>query len=193
MKLISLVPEVGGFYKLNWNTIVAIRATCGSLILSFPAEMEDRLVFSIASRDATLINSDTPPFGNRVADAFPLAAEDIVEAAMCLGLSRFTASAFHLMRALEGSLQQLGKHLSLASVDIEWGKLISAITTAVETMPKGEDRNRWSENLSLLYHVKQAWRNDTMHPKKTYTEEEAHGLFQATKSFMHHLALLVSS
>jgi hypothetical protein len=35
-----------------------------------------------------------------------------------------------------------------------------------------------------LYAVKLAWRNEVMHPKQTYTEEEAVALGTAVKAFM---------
>jgi len=35
-----------------------------------------------------------------------------------------------------------------------------------------------------LYAVKLAWRNEVMHPKQTYTEEEATGLATAVKTFV---------
>ena len=34
---------------------------------------------------------------------------------------------------------------------------------------------------SNLYHVKLAWRNEVMHPKQTYTEEEALEVFAASE------------
>src|ERR1700687_6353897 len=42
-----------------------------------------------------------PPFGYDVAKAFPRASDDILEATKCYALERYTASVFHLMRAIE--------------------------------------------------------------------------------------------
>lgn len=98
---------------------------------------------------------------------------------------------FHLMRAMEAAVKALALRVGAAHVEKEWGKLLSDISTAIEAMPKGAERDRWSESHSHLYHVKQAWRNDTMHPKKTYTEEEARTVYQAVRSFMTHLASLL--
>ena len=58
-------------------------------------------------------------------------------------------------------------------------------------MPRGPEKDKWSEALTLLVHVKQAWRNPTMHPKRTYTQAEADDIFRATRSFMQNLADLV--
>lgn len=39
-----------------------------------------------------------------------------------------------------------------------------------------------------LYNVKIAWRNEVMHPKKTYTAEEAKKLLNAVDTFIRDLA-----
>ena len=75
--------------------------------------------------------------------------------------------------------------------DREWGKLLSDIDAKIEQMPKGDMRNAWSECHANLYHVKQAWRHGTMHPKETYTPDQAKEVFQAVRVFMIQLATLV--
>ena len=59
-------------------------------------------------------------------------------------------------------------------------------------MPKGRNRDTWSNVHSHLYHVKQTWRNDTMHPKTTYTETEAAAVFDAVRSFMVELVPMLT-
>ena len=95
------------------------------------------------------------------------------------------------MRAMEGAVQTLSSHLDIHNVNREWGKLLSDISRKIESMPKGENRNNWSQVHANLYHVKQAWRNETMHPKATYTEEESNEVFSAMKAFMRHLATML--
>lgn len=41
-----------------------------------------------------------------------------------------------------------------------------------------------------LYSVKVAWRNEVMHPKQTYTLEQARGIFDSVRIFMVDLAAL---
>jgi len=83
--------------------------------------------------------------------------------------------------------------LSIPKPEREWGKLLSDINKKIEVMPKGDIRDKWSESHTLLYHVKQAWRNTTMHPKQSYTTNEAREVFDAVKSFMRHLVILIGS
>ena len=153
--------------------------------------LEERLFLAVPLGTADLYQQKASLFGNSVDDAFPRSVEDISEAGKCLSLDRATASVFHLMRAMEAAVGRLSTKLNIPNPDREWGKLLSDIAKKIEEMPKGDDRNKWSESHTHLYHVKQAWRNDTMHPKQTYTAEEAKAIFEAVKVFMRHLTTLI--
>jgi hypothetical protein len=131
-------------------------------------------------------------FGDAVFTAFPRAIDDIEPAGKCLALGQPTACVFHLMRAMEGVVAALCTKLGIAPADREWGKLLSAMEDVIEAMPKGPLRDRWSEAHSRLYHLKQAWRNDTMHPKRSYQPFEAQEVFDAVRAFMTHLASLMT-
>jgi hypothetical protein len=135
--------------------------------------------------------SGTNLFGADVDGKFPSAKEDIEHAGKCLAVEQDTATVFHLMRAMESAVGALAAKLSILNPDREWGKLLSDIHVKIERMPKGDDRNAWSECHANLYHVKQAWRHGTMHPKETYTPDQAKEVFQAVRVFMTQLATLV--
>jgi HEPN domain-containing protein len=124
-------------------------------------------------------------------DKLPNLTDDVGEASRCFAFGRYSAAMFHTMRALELAVQALSAKLGIHNVEREWGKLLSDIGKAIEKMPTSKERNQWSEAHTLLYHVKQAWRNEVMHPKQTYTEEEAAEVIGASKSFCRHLANLI--
>lgn len=154
-------------------------------------DVENRTIDQLGSKIFLYLSSSEralwtmqSPFGADVELAFPNAAEDIQEAGKCLALGRYTASVFHLMRALEIAVQRLAAHLQIVNVDRVWGHLLSDIARAVEAMEKGPMRTSWSEIQVLLYHVKQAWRNEAMHPKATYTREQATEVYHACRAFM---------
>jgi hypothetical protein len=135
-------------------------------------------------------------FGEEVEAKFQKISEDIIEAAKCLALGRYTASVFHLMRVMENAVKTLGTKLSVTvidknNVDIEWGKILANLSGPIEKMPKGDEKEKWSAAHSLLVHVKIAWRNPTMHPKQTYTEEQAKEIFSATRAFMNSMTSLI--
>jgi hypothetical protein len=158
---------------------------------AFRAELSQRHVYVMDERFVAYAEPKEPLFGLVVADKFPALAEDIENAGMCLALGQPTASVFHLMRAMEGAVGALCGRCSIPNPDREWGKLLSDLHRAIEAMPKGKERNAWSAAHANLYHVKQAWRNDTMHPKQTYTPDQAEHVFRAMRTFMAHLADLV--
>jgi HEPN domain-containing protein len=154
-------------------------------------ELKERFYLCVPTENERLYKQPKPLFGDAVDASFPLAAEDISEAGKCLALGRATASVFHLMRAMESAIQALSARLGVQNIEREWGKLLSDINDKIAAMPKGSERDKWSENSSQLYHVKQAWRNNTMHPKQTYSEEEARKIFEAVNVFMTGLAALI--
>jgi HEPN domain-containing protein len=156
----------------------------------FHDELASNCFLQLSSSEAAMYEC-SEPFGSEVAATFPEVSYDIEEATKCLGLGRTTATVFHLMRSMECAVQLLAGQLGISNIEREWGKLLADMKTKVEAMPKGSDRDAWSENMTLLYHVKQAWRNDVMHPRATYTEEQAKEIHDAVRSFMRNLAALV--
>lgn len=163
------------------------------------AEVRSRLLdeigevrfYCLSASAAAYYNPAEPLFGAAVDARLAKASNDISEAGKCFATGRYTASVFHLMRAMEASVQKISEQLGIENVEREWGKLLSDIDAKIGTMAKGDNRNNWSQVHANLYHVKQAWRNDTMHPKATYTEEEAREVFEAMKALTRHLASLL--
>jgi len=181
--------------KIGVNPESSVKADLEGLRNRISDELSQEFFFHLTPADVPLY-MNKEPFGPKVARKFPKASEDIEEAAKSLALQRPTACVFHLMRAMEVVVKRLGQKVGVQNVEKEWGKILSDIGGAVEKMPKVTEkekakRNRWSEVHTHLYHVKQAWRNDTMHPKQTYTREQAQEVFAAVRVFSAHLAGLV--
>ena len=154
-------------------------------------------LFALSETDADYFEGKQPLFGPDVDTAFPgTATEDIAEAGKCLALGRGTATVFHLSRVMESAVRALGAKLGVKvidknNIDLEWGTIIANMNTHINGMPPGAAKNEWAEATAFLLHVKTAWRNPTMHPKQTYTPEEARNIFAAMNAFMRHLATLV--
>ncbi|MBS0234399.1 MAG: hypothetical protein JSR99_13050 [Proteobacteria bacterium] len=157
-------------------------------------EFESKLMFCMSDTYSKYwptpqTQSDAP--AAFLAEKFSESAYDLESASRCLALEQGTASVLHLMRAMESAVQKLAAKLGVGKVEKEWGKLLSDIGGKIELMPKGDSRDGWSEVHANLYHVKQAWRNKTMHPLEKYTPDEASEVFEACKVFMRHLAALL--
>lgn len=158
-------------------------------------ELEVSSIYFVNSSRSSFLDDIELPFGKDVADKIPNAGSDISEASKCLGLSRNTACVFHLMRALEETVHAMGKSLSVTvlkkdNTGLEWGKILANMKVPVEALGAAS-KDQWSEALTLLYHVKNCWRNATMHPKQSYTDEEAREVYDAVNSFMRRVAKLL--
>jgi hypothetical protein len=177
--------------KLTYEFVSKIFGTLGSQIR---AEMK-RVEFLYV--DNPKFYSDHPLFDSFVTDIYAGLSYDVVEAGNCLALSRPTASVFHLMRVMEFGVQRFGQKLGVPLVnEIVWQVILDQVSSKIRTMPeKPAARKRIKESYAdlaaHLYNVKVAWRNTVMHPKRTYTVEEAERLFDTVKTFMGVLVKLL--
>lgn len=155
-------------------------------------EMESRSIiayraFSVPAFDFKL------PFGAKIAAAFPDCGEDILEAHKCLQFGRYTACAFHIGRAMESAVKSVGQKLKIKPSRDEWQSYITAINIAVNKMPFNTPKQKAkraviSEASNYLFNFKEAWRNPTMHAKRTYTDAEASELLSSARFFLAHAA-----
>ena len=88
-------------------------------------------------------------------------------------------------------MQKMCAKAGINKVERAWGPLLSDLHSKIESMPKGSVRDDWSEVHVNLYHVKQAWRNSTMHPNRIYTEDQAEEIYRTVKAFVRHLSGLL--
>ena len=139
-----------------------------------------------------------PIFGPNVPAKFSSALFDIDEGAKCLATGRYTACVFHLMRVMEIGVQHLGQKLKVKINPKEqsWHQILLHVNKATEalsikTSKQKSRKARFATCSAHLSNVRIAWRNEVMHPKATYTQEEAKEIFGHVKTFMRDLAALV--
>jgi hypothetical protein len=138
-------------------------------------------------------------FGADVENRFPTVSDDIAEAGKCFAVGRYTATVFHLMRVMEVGVQELATALKIQLSKDQvwfWGKISAEIDEKIKTKkaktPRSQELKRpFEEAAAYLHHVKDVWRNQVMHPKSTYTEEEAGRVLSNVKQFMQHLARIL--
>lgn len=132
-------------------------------------------------------------FGSLVSKKFPRTVEDIAEAGNCYAAGRYTACVFHLMRVMEHSVQRLGSKMKIQNVErLVWQVILDQVNKSIAQMPPKQPKTkRLAEVAAHLYNVKLAWRNEVMHPKSTYTEEEAEFLLAQVAVFMQTFAKVV--
>jgi hypothetical protein len=141
--------------------------------------------------------------GDVVADTFPNAVPDIIEAGNCLAVELHTAAVFHLMRVSEYGLRSLAKAAGAELKDkgehqpieyAEQNKIIDAIKkklSEAHPFPHGPKRSEqlvfYSEAAERFLYLKEL-RNEVSHPRKTYNSGEALGVLERVRGFMCLLA-----
>ncbi|KKK72588.1 hypothetical protein LCGC14_2902370 [marine sediment metagenome] len=158
-------------------------------------ELNGIYLFAMEPREKTLYEN-TQAFGPEVAATFPGAIVDIEEAAKCLAFDRATACVFHLMRVLEVGLQGLAKDLGLPKVDRNWQALLNNVRGVINKLPltTQAEKDYQSDRQEVVVHlqaVKDAWRNDVMHPRDHYDLSQALDIFNHTRPLMQKLAALL--
>lgn len=199
---------------------VGLRLSC--LALSAMLDSVDELTYRQLGRKAAELNSriedelslclllqipienqkyydTTNPFGDKVADNFPIAAYDIEEAAKCLALERSTACVMHLMRTVEAAIDAIamgvGVHETAVKSITTWEHLLKEINGKIQANSAAklptwlESKPFYEGTLSHLHSVKDAWRNPAIHElERKYTEPEADRIYTAIKHLFEHLA-----
>jgi hypothetical protein len=155
-------------------------------------EMEDKL-FMFIPPDRAAYYDKSELFGESVNSKFSTVQFDVVEAGNCYASGRSTAAVFHLMRIMEIGVQSLEQTLGVALVqEKNWQNILDEINKKVKALLQKDPKTvRLSQCCANLYAVKLAWRNEVMHPKETYTLEEADNLIRQVKLFMEQLATIV--
>lgn len=165
----------------------------------FNAEVGDQWLLILSHEHSDFLADDVAPFGSEVREAFPILADDIDEAAKCLALGRYTASVFHLMRVMERSVHLLAKKMQV-NVDVRtstWNDITSIMSNSLAKMPgkTAYSKNRkakYGEIIAHLTAVRIAWRNEVMHPKKSYNKKEAERVFYNVSGFLESLLSVVN-
>lgn len=160
-------------------------------------DLQARFFLSIKQSRVGLYKDTTTVFGQALLAHFPECEEDLAEASKCLALCRYTACVFHLMRAMEKCLYALGNKHGVTIIDkngkeLTWMIIVANLNAKTATLPEGHRKENWHAAGALLHNVGKAWRNTTMHPKQTYTEQEAEAVFSSVKMFMESIIPLVA-
>jgi hypothetical protein len=132
-------------------------------------------------------------FGEEVSLAFPEVSEDVSEAHQCFAFGQYTATAFHISRAMELVVRKVARKMKAKAARDEWQSYINAMDEVIKKMPFKTPRDKakravFSEASNYLFNFKQAFRNKTMHPKKTYTRKESLRVIESAGDFLRYSA-----
>lgn len=194
----GLEPQISRLEgRLGYARAQELSVEFRALHLRIRDDLQSEFFFHVSGTDVPLYMADEP-FGAVVSKKFPKAIEDVAEAAKCLALQRSTATVFHLMRVMEVALRVFAKKLKVTTIDPEiesWNKIADHVNKAIKLMPaktrtQQAKKAKFGSVSAHLNSVRIAWRNEVMHPKQSYSREEAHVIFGAVRAFMIDLATL---
>lgn len=156
-------------------------------------ELKNLTFMYLGAKNSELYNNPLDFFGEQILESFPESQFDLEEAGKCYSLGRFTASVFHLMRAMESAVEPLAKKLNVTIKNkyherLSWGVVNSNLKDSIAALPKGEDKDSWEKVNILLHGVNRAWRTKTAHPVATYTKEQANDIRNAVCGFMNEMS-----
>jgi len=175
----------------DW-TGIQFSEKCLAVFSAIQCETMGVMCFKLDADNAAYFDKQAP-FGKFVAAAFAECAEDISEAHQCVALERYTASMFHIGRAMEIVVKIVAKKMGVKTHRDEWQTYLNAMNEKIRKMPfntpsQKAKRIPWSEVAGHLFNFKEAWRNPTFHAKKTYQRSEAIAALNNAGAFMDTVA-----
>jgi hypothetical protein len=139
-------------------------------------------------------------FGTLVANHFPSAIDDIIEAGNCFALGRWTATVHQCLGVMQIGLIALARHLK-CSVNVHvdtWEDIIGKVQGGINAKRPTVTKARWktlepfyAEIVSDLRAVKVAWRNPDAHFRRPFDEAGALKVLEKVRDFMQNLATRV--
>jgi hypothetical protein len=168
----------------------------GEMANCLKEELESRRYFQLSDEGATRYGQASIILQGPAWEKLPATRNDLAEAIDCLALERATASVFHLMRAMEVVVRKLSRRLKVPiTPQTTWGRMTHDMDSKIRAMPnmtnaQKRKKNDWEEARVNLAHIGSVWRNNTMHPAKSYTVEQAADVLDAVRVFMASLARL---
>jgi hypothetical protein len=171
------------------------------------SEMQAQIFFGMTG-DLSKYYAKERPMGDEVYNTFPSARFDITKAGTCLACSCNVAAAFHLMRATEVGLWELGRdrRIPLAKSGkiefAEWGTIIGELEDAVKAIQQWpnsrtkEDAHKFYN--SALFQIRafnDGWRRHVAHVRPAQPEmkdKEALALWEHVESCLSTLSTKIS-
>jgi hypothetical protein len=163
-------------------------------------QLEEQIVYIISPTERRHYEDPLADW-TTVPSQFPSARDYIEEAEKAYALGLPTACVFHCMGVMHWGLLALAADVNRTPNPITdtWETIIGAIESGAKEKRDSFDKAAWktvepfySEALSDLRSIKDAWRNPTMHFTRTYTNEQADKARVRVRDFMVHLSTRLS-
>jgi hypothetical protein len=175
--LASIMRETAA-HAVDWSEANAVVIARQEFETVLAAEMPGLAMFFVQKKaifdTVELVDRADCIFSPEILERMPSEArKDICEAGRCLAFELYTATGFHIFRAMESVIiiyyHSLKKAPALKDTDRNWGRYIDGLK-AGGADPKITD---------YLTYFKNAHRNPVTHPETVLTKDEAIALFHA--------------
>lgn len=202
----KLVNGIDTLLPRDWAE--AIKKLPGDELVGYPAfvivdgarEFETVLDAELQSLDTYLVSQkgthSTPDLIERAEIMFPErvrqrlpgpAIADIRQAGRCLALDNYTASAFHILRAVESVMAVyfelvIGKPMPTRMRN--WGIYLKKL---------GDHPDHSPRVITFIDHIRENYRNPILHPDVVMAEDEAEALLGASASAIRMLVLEIQA
>ncbi|MBW8284320.1 MAG: hypothetical protein K0M55_12010 [Rhizobium sp.] len=192
--------QIGGKIRLQKQVVALesdevndLRLFFGNLVPFINSEFKRKKLLEISDVRLGFWNK-ADSYGLDFASVLPDAVPDIQEAARCLALERYTASAFHSVRSLEFGLEYLCSRVNVTPKNPNWENVLNDLNSAVNNWANSgrpnwkQEQQAYSELTAHLRACKNAWRNYVMHRHAMYDYVQADAIFRASTMFLSDLA-----
>jgi len=181
-------------------------ASIRELKLLMENELSKRIVLVVDPALNSYFKADRP-LGDAMFDGFPSARFDLSEAGTCLACGTNVAATFHLMRAVEVGMRELGRDRQIpcaqdGSIEFqEWGRIIGQLESATKeiqqwtkSQQKEEAHKFYNAALWELRSFNDGWRRHAAHvrPAPEMHQDEALALLGHVSRFFQRLATKIS-
>jgi hypothetical protein len=185
--------------KLGAISIPDLKAEIAALREAIEGDLQYRYFYYYPQNKAVVLLKVTEDW-KAILDKFGSANREVFAAVDLWALGHDTASVFHLMRIAEHGLRALARErrVKIPKRPLEWAdwqNIIDGIqkkADAIARRRRGPRRGAALEfyrgALTSFEGFKDAYRNDVMHTRKSYTEPEATAIRDHVHHFMNRLA-----
>lgn len=205
----SLISQISNYEQELVNQMAdrrdaVVRARLMPILVGIENNIASRK-FMYVPRDQAVYWEPMFMCGDAFLISFPKAAKvELHELGKCFAAGRWTACVYHCMRLSEHGLRKLARKLRVTISDkgkmcpLEygtWDKVITGIRNKIleiRKKPQGPQREQALQFLSRAAdrceYIKDIWRNETSHTRRTYNKAEALGTINRVRDFIKDIA-----
>lgn len=196
----DVISQYQKCFSQSITTWAQVSACFKHIRMTIVSELRSRLFLQVLPQRRRFYNSNQEPGAETgseirkfqgIFENFSSIRYDISEAGNCFAFERFTACVYHLMRAAEYGLVSVARSIGVPSERLtSWDNIIRGIQERIKTeessnpkTPNWQERRKlYSELCSWFTDIKNGWRNPVSHVPRVYSEDDASGMFAATRN-----------